>query len=157
MAMLMVESNDEWKQIGGRLILPVHDELIAEVPIENYERGAELLSQMMCEAANFLPFDSKCDVEVSYRWYGMSYPCPYPQPVSLKGLSKEEVKWSDLRGDEALGISGVELPEYQSAILDYMSRYSITEDQFIEHIHTLVHEGVLKSNKLGEDKIENNS
>lgn len=163
MAMLMIESNEEWKAIGGRLLLPVHDELIAEVPIENYKRGAELLSQMMCDAANFLPFDSKCDVEITYRWYGLSYPCKYPQPESLSDLSDDERKWvqyhlfeagyqlpnvphedgSDLRGDEAMGISGKVTDEYEAAIQSYMNRYNIKEDDFINHIHTLVHTGRL--------------
>lgn len=163
MAMLMIESNEEWKAIGGRLLLPVHDELIAEVPIENYKRGAELLSQMMCDAANFLPFDSKCDVEITYRWYGLSYPCKYPQPESLSDLSDDERKWvqyhlfeagyqlpnvphedgSDLRGDEAMGISGKVTDEYEAAIQSYMNRYNIKEDDFINHIHTLVHTGKL--------------
>jgi DNA polymerase I-like protein with 3'-5' exonuclease and polymerase domains len=164
MAMLLIENNEEWKRIGGRLLIPVHDELIAEVPIENYEEGAELLSSMMCEAANFLPFESKCDVEITYRWYGLSFPCPYPQPSEFNDdLSRDEIKWiqyhlfesgyelpkikahedDELRGDEALGISGFVSDEYHTAIDDYLNRYSITKEQFINHIHTKVHTGVI--------------
>ena len=39
MAMLKISNNDEWKKLGGRLLVPVHDELICEFPIENYKRG----------------------------------------------------------------------------------------------------------------------
>lgn len=165
MAMLMIDNNEEWNAIGGRLLIPVHDELIAEVPIENWERGAELLSKMMCDAASFLPFDSKCDVEVTYRWYGLSYPCHYPQPTSMDNLSKEEIKWvqyhlfecgyelpkikenddEELRGDAALGISGISSQPYLDAIADYMNRYNITKEEFIYHIHTKVNDGVIPS------------
>lgn len=165
MAMLMIDNNEEWNAIGGRLLIPVHDELIAEVPIENWERGAELLSKMMCDAASFLPFDSKCDVEVTYRWYGLSYPCRYPQPTSMDNLSKEEIKWvqyhlfecgyelpkikenddEELRGDAALGISGISSQPYLDAIEDYMNRYNITKEEFIYHIHTKVNDGVIPS------------
>lgn len=161
MAMLLIESDPEWKEIGGRLILPVHDELIAEVPIENWERGAELLSGMMCKAAEFLPFNSKCDVEVSYRWYGLSYPCKYPEPASMDNLTEDEVKWvqyhlieceypmpkikksddEELKGDAALGVNGIISNDYTNAINDYLAKYHITSDQFIEHIHTKVHTG----------------
>lgn len=167
MAMLLIESDPEWEAIGGRLILPVHDELIAEVPIENWERGAELLSSMMCKAADFLPFDSKCDVEVSYRWYGLSYPCPYPQPNSMENLNEEEVKWvqyhlveceyampvikhsedEELKGDAEVGVNGIVSNEYTYAINDYIDKYNISIDQFIEHIHTKVHTGKLPDMK----------
>ena len=162
MAMLMLENDPEWKAIGGRLLVPVHDELICEVPIENYERGAELLSKLMCDAGKFLPFPIKCDVEISYRWYGLSYPCPYPQPDSLNNLSVEEIKWVQYhlteleyalpiyndengdkpRGDAAKGVNGIISDEYTDAIRDYINRYRISEDEFIPHIKNKVHKGV---------------
>ena len=161
LAMLLIENNQEWKDIGGRIIIPVHDELIAEVPAEYWEEGAKILSSLMCEAANFLPFPSKCDVEVSYRWYGLSYPCKYPKPSSLDDLSEEEIKWvqyhlieceypmpkikfdpdEKLRGDRALGINGIESNEFVNAINDYINRYNITRDEFIDHIETKVNTG----------------
>lgn len=161
LAMLLIENNQEWKDIGGRIIIPVHDELIAEVPAEYWEEGAKILSSLMCEAANFLPFPSKCDVEVSYRWYGLSYPCKYLRPNSLDHLSEEEIKWvqyhlieceypmpkikstqdEKLRGDKALGINGIESNEFVNAINEYIDRYNITRDEFIDHIETKVNTG----------------
>lgn len=162
-AILLLESSPEWKAIGGRLLVPVHDELIAEVPIENYEEGAKLLSKLMCDAASFLPFDSKCDVEISYRWYGLSFPCPYTRPNTLQNLSEDEIKWvqymltemeyqlpilkaedgSKPRGDAAKGVNGQITDDYINAIQDYKNRYKIsTDEDFIEHIFNKVHKGV---------------
>ena len=163
LAMLLIDKDPEWNRIGGRVILPVHDELIAEVPIEHWEAGAARLGQLMCDAASFLPFASKCDVTVSYRWYGMEYPCKYPQPKQMVDLTTDEIKWVqyhlyecgyDLpvykdedggkpKGDAGEGVNGIVSPEYTSCIDDYIKHYQITIDQFIDHIHTKVHTGKL--------------
>lgn len=159
MAILLLKDSPEWARIGGRLLLPVHDELIAEVPMEYAKKGGELLSSIMCEAANFLPFPSKCDVTTTLRWYGLEYPCQHPQPKSLDGMSEDEVKWvqyhlvemeynlpvileedgSKPRGDAAFGVNGKETAEMNECIQSYMHRYHITRDQFIEHIHNRVY------------------
>ena len=161
LAMLMIDKDPEWNALGGRVILPVHDELIAEAPIENWEACANRLSQLMCDAASFLPFASKCDVTVSYRWNGAEYPCPYPQPQSMDNLTPEEVSWVQYhlyeigyelpvfkdesgdkpKGNAALGINGVESEQYHNFIVDYCRHYNITMDKFIDHIHTKVHTG----------------
>lgn len=162
MAILLLENSQEWKDIGGRILIPVHDEILAEVPIENCERGAELLSSLMCKAAEFLPFDSKCDVEMSFRWYGLSYPCKHAQPSDLHTLSEDNIKWLQYhlieceyvlpvykdaegnkpKGDAARGVNGVDSPELREAIAQYINRYRIPEDQFIDHIHKKVYQGV---------------
>lgn len=161
LAILLLENDPEWKSIGGRLLVPVHDELICEVPIEHWKRGGELLSSLMCKAAEFLPFPSKCDVTTTLRWYGLEYPCPYSRPNSLDNLIADEVKWvqymltemeyqlpvilepdgSKPRGDAALGVNGVITEDYLSAIQDYINRYNISKDEFIEHIYKKVVEG----------------
>ena len=162
MAILLLENNEEWKQLGGRLLTPVHDELICEIPIENAERGAELLSSLMVQAADFLPFSSKCDVEISYRWYGLSYPCPYPEPKSLNNMGVEEIKWVQYhiietevllpvfpdengekpRGDAAKGVNGIMTDELNNAIQAYMKLYDVDENTFIPHIKRKVEEGL---------------
>lgn len=163
MAILALESDERWKDIGGRLLLPVHDELIAEVPIDKYEEGGKLLSDIMCEAGSFLPFPIKCDVTTTYRWYGLEYPCKYSRPSSLQDMNEDEIKWvqymlteleyqlpviknpdgSKPRGDAALGISGKITPEFNRYVEHYKNRYSIcTDEEFIEHIFKKVHEGV---------------
>lgn len=161
MAILALETNDEWHRLGGRLLVPVHDELICECPYMNRDRCAEILSQMMCDAGDFLPFPISCDVEITNRWYGLSDECDYEKPTSLDNLSKENIKWIQYnllemeyilpvfkdedgnkpRGDAARGLNGVDTPEMRKAIQDYVNRYRITEDQFIEHIGRKVSTG----------------
>lgn len=163
LAILMLESNEEWKELGGRLLIPVHDELLAEVPIENWKRGGEILSQMMCEAANFLPFPSKCDVTTTFRWYGLEYPCPYPEPQSFDNMTEDEVKWVQYhlceeeyilpiypdengdkpRGDAASGVNGVVSDEYKEDIKHYMNRYNLGTEDFIPHIKAKVQMGAV--------------
>lgn len=154
MAMLLLENDPEWKSIGGRLILPVHDELIAEVPIEHAERGGQLLSSLMCKAADFLPFPSKCDVTTMTHWYGLEYPCPYPKPNSFEYLTPDEIKWiqyylvqaeyilpvykdengDNPRGDAAKGVNGVWSDEVQSFVDDYLAKNRIDKENFFDHI-----------------------
>lgn len=38
MALLNLEYNERWHQIGGRMLVPVHDELICEVPVDFTKR-----------------------------------------------------------------------------------------------------------------------
>ena len=139
MAILELENDPDWKRVGGRLLTPVHDELVAEVPMENWKEGGEILSRCMVDAASFLPFPSKCDVEYSLRWYGLEYPCPYKQPESLDTVDPDEIKWiqymlfeceyslpkhkevfgEEFRGDIAKGVDGVYSDEIKSILNAY--------------------------------------
>lgn len=157
--MLKLESNEEWKAIGGRLLVPVHDELMAEVPIKHWKRGGELLSGMMVEAADFLPFPSKCDVTTSIRWKGLEYPCQYTKPKSLTNLTEDEVKWVQYhlceceyllpvykdengekpKGDASVGVNGVISDEYLQCIADCKKELNAESDEdFIEKIENYV-------------------
>ena len=134
--------------------------------MEYWKEGGEILSRCMIEAADFLPFPSKCDVTTSLRWYGMEYPCKYPKPASLQNLTPDEVRWVQYqlyeneyilpvykdengekpKGDAALGVNGVTSDEYFAAIEDYKQKYNLTSDtDFIEHIEHKVIYGDLKS------------
>lgn len=162
MAMIALYHNEDWKRIGGRLLIPVHDELIAEVPEEYKDEGGKILSQTMVDAASFLPFPSKCDVEMCIHWYGLAYPCEYDKPSSLDNMSDSNVKWiqymlyeceyklpthkeefgENFRGDVAKGIDGIYSDEVKSYIHDYMSKYNITDDaSFINYIEKHVYQG----------------
>lgn len=69
-AMIRVANNQELKNLGFKLLIAVHDELIGECPIENKERCKELLSQEMLAAA--LPevtVPMKCDASDFPSWY----------------------------------------------------------------------------------------
>jgi hypothetical protein len=160
MAMLKIFNNQEWKELGAKVLLQVHDELIAEVPIRNAKRAGELLGSLMSEAGNFLPFTISCDVTTSIRWYGLEYPCPYDRPVSVdpQTLSASEIKWIQYHlfdceyqlpvydepdgkkpmGDAAFGVNGIWSDDMDINITDYCNRYNIGRDVFISDIETRV-------------------
>lgn len=72
-AMLKIYNNQEMRDLGFRLLIGVHDELIGECPRENAKRCAELLEYCMCTAnEDIIKIKQKCDVEVSECWYGES-------------------------------------------------------------------------------------
>lgn len=129
-------------------------ELIAEVPMEAWQEGGEILSGDMCDAASFLPFPSKCDVTTTLRWYGEEFPCKYPKASSMNTENPEEVKWiqyhlremeyllpvfnepdgSKPKGDPAHGINGIITDEYNQCILNFIESRKITCDDFVDFI-----------------------
>jgi DNA polymerase I-like protein with 3'-5' exonuclease and polymerase domains len=52
------------------MLIPVHDEIIAECPKENSGRCAELMSQLMLHAGKDLVVPLSCDTDAFYSWYG---------------------------------------------------------------------------------------
>lgn len=163
LAILSLETDERWKALGGRLLVPVHDELVCEVPLDKWEEGGKLLAEIMSSAGKFLPFPIKCDVETSLRWYGLEFPCPYPKPNSLSNLTEDEIKWLqymvkemeyDLpvfldengdkpRGDAAKGVNGRWTDELEHALNSLKSRYELKDDnEFIDRLERKVIEGV---------------
>jgi len=69
-AMILIGTNERLKELGFRLLLTVHDELIGECPKENIKEVAELFSKLMIMAAKELIIPSKCDITITDRWYG---------------------------------------------------------------------------------------
>lgn len=158
LAMLRLIHDEDWKRLGGRLLLPVHDELICEVPMEHWKEGGEVLSNAMVSAGSFLPFTINCDVTTSIRWYGLEYPCPYikPETSDLSNLSVDDIKWYQYhlvemeyvlptfkdengdkpKGDAAVGVNGIDTEEFRTAIANYIQTRQIDEAHFrdfIEH------------------------
>jgi len=73
LAMIKLHNNDRLKELGFRLLIPVHDELIAECPENNAKECSALLAQVMSDAAEeILHMPIKCDVEITKCWYGES-------------------------------------------------------------------------------------
>ena len=69
--MIKLNDNKELKQLGFRMLIPVHDEIIAECPKENVKECSKLLADTMCKAAEeILNMPISCDVEVTDCWYG---------------------------------------------------------------------------------------
>lgn len=73
LAMILVTKDEKLKELGFKLLIPVHDELIGECPEENAKECARRLAEVMSEAAErILKMPFSCDVEVSKEWYGDS-------------------------------------------------------------------------------------
>lgn len=74
LAMILVGNDKRLKELGFRLLIPVHDELIAECPEENIKECSERFAQLMSEAAQSrMTIPIKCDVEITKAWYGEQY------------------------------------------------------------------------------------
>lgn len=168
LAMLRLCNNEDWKRIGGRLLIPVHDELIVEVPYEFREEGARILKESMEQAGSFLPFKISCDIEETFRWYGLSVDdiLSFDKPVTedffdsdLSSLTESNICWlqcmlienefimpvykeadgSKPIGLKAKGVNGVVSDELKKAILTYKNRYRIqTDKDFVDHIERKV-------------------
>ena len=72
MAAVKIHQCERLKELGFRLLIPVHDEFIGECPEENAKECKELFAQCMCDAAIDLGIPISCDVEVTKCWYGES-------------------------------------------------------------------------------------
>jgi DNA polymerase I-like protein with 3'-5' exonuclease and polymerase domains len=71
LAMIDLYHNEELRKLGFRMLVPVHDEIIAECPEENAKECSRLLAEVMSKAAEkILNMPFKCDVALSYEWYG---------------------------------------------------------------------------------------
>lgn len=71
LAMIELNNNKRLKELGFRLLIPVHDEVIAECPEENVKECKQLLADTMSKAAEkILEMPIKCDVVVTKVWYG---------------------------------------------------------------------------------------
>lgn len=83
LAMIAVHNDTELNELGFRLLIAVHDELIGECPQVNAERVAKRLSEVMINtAATVCTIPMKCDAEITHRWYENEY----------KGMLAKELK-----------------------------------------------------------------
>lgn len=70
-AMILVNSDKKLKQLGLRLLLTIHDELIAEAPIENIDEASQRMAELMVQAgAQKIVVPMKVDLEITDNWYG---------------------------------------------------------------------------------------
>ena len=70
MIMVMIDKNKTIKELGGRIVFQIHDELILDCPIENAEAIKNELKRIMEESSTavgvVLPM--KCDIVSENRW-----------------------------------------------------------------------------------------
>lgn len=69
-ALIIIGNDDILRNLGFKLLLVIHDEVIGECPIEHREECAKRLSELMIFAAKDLTVPSKCDTMVSRSWDG---------------------------------------------------------------------------------------
>lgn len=74
LAMIAVHNDSKLKELGFRLLIPVHDELIGEAPIENAFEAADRLNEIMLSVGSEMlgGFKLASDAEISEAWYGAS-------------------------------------------------------------------------------------
>lgn len=97
LAMIELNNNQRLKELGFRLLIPVHDEVIAECPEENAEECSKLLAETMSKAAEkILEMPIKCDVEITKQWYG---------PAVIGDIRKKETNTARQFENELLGYS----------------------------------------------------
>lgn len=165
MAVLKLTNNPEWQAIEGRFLVPVHDELIVEVPFDKREEGARILKESMEQAGDFLPFTISCDIEETFRWYGLAVDdilsFDKPADMSKDTWTESNIKWLQCRlfeceyelpvyknedgskpiGLAAHGVNGKWSDELDSAIADYMKKYRVSLFDFLDHIDNKVVRG----------------
>ena len=72
-SMINIYNNKRLKELGCRLLVCIHDEVIVEAPKENAKEAFELVSKIMVDSAKqFIHLPIKCDAEVTEQWYGKS-------------------------------------------------------------------------------------
>ena len=74
LAMIKINNDARLKELGFRILIPIHDELLVECPEENAEECAERFAKLMSEApGEKFTIPIGCDVEITHRWYGQKY------------------------------------------------------------------------------------
>lgn len=69
LAMIEIAKNERLKEIGARMVLTIHDEVIIEAPEEHKDEAGKLLSDTMKNVGyKMLGIPMKCDVEEMKRW-----------------------------------------------------------------------------------------
>lgn len=99
LAMIDLYNNKELRDLGFRLLIPVHDEIIAECPEENVKECSRLLAEIMSKAAEkILGMPFKCDVEITREWYG--------EPIDGSKVKQKEAQTSHAMDAELRGMNG---------------------------------------------------
>lgn len=71
LALISLVNNEELRELGFRVNLTVHDEILGECPIKNAKRCAEILTYTMAHSLDkYIDMPFKCDAEFSKSWYG---------------------------------------------------------------------------------------
>ena len=70
-AMISIHNDKELNELGYKLIIPVHDEVLGVCPIENAKAVRDRLEYLMVHVVDGkFEMPMKTDIECTYRWYG---------------------------------------------------------------------------------------
>ena len=70
-AMIKIHNNERLKELGYKLIIPVHDEVLGVCPRENAKEVRDILEYIMVHVVDGkFEIPMKTDIECTYRWYG---------------------------------------------------------------------------------------
>lgn len=72
-AMIKIGNDSKLKELGFKLLICIHDEVIGECPKENSEEVSERLSYLMRTCVPELNVPFKCDAEIEEHWYENNY------------------------------------------------------------------------------------
>lgn len=73
-AMIQVYNSQELRELGFKIVLQIHDELIGECPEENADKAAEILTSIMKDCVkDYVTVPFKCDPDISPCWYYSDY------------------------------------------------------------------------------------
>lgn len=113
-AMVNIFNDERMKELGFRILVPVHDELLGECPIENAEEAEKRLAEIMIESAKpECSVNMKVDTYVVKHWY------------ADEASNKIKVKYEGKLGkgyseEEAIGSLSKEFPEISIDVLTDM-------------------------------------
>ena len=112
--MLAVHRDQKLRDLGFKLLICVHDELIGECPEENQDAVADRLSELMIHAVeDVVVCPMKCDAEIEPSWYFNN---------CANDIQKEFERLTDsgMTVEEARASISKSNPEYSSEQLDLM-------------------------------------
>lgn len=70
-AMIRIHDNKRLQELGYKLIIPVHDEVLGVCPKENAKEVRDILEHIMVHVVDGkFEIPMKTDIECTYRWYG---------------------------------------------------------------------------------------
>lgn len=69
-AMRKIYSNPRLKELGCKLVMSIHDEVLCTAPKQHMKEAVQLIENCMLSSGDGLAVPLACDTEVSERWYG---------------------------------------------------------------------------------------
>lgn len=73
LAMIELHDNPRLQELGYRMLIPVHDEVIGEVPYQHCKEAGKLVEELMVKPTENLSIPFKCDCVYSKAWYDTEY------------------------------------------------------------------------------------